>query len=154
MNGLMYTSSFSATTQTGSRDLFDVIVATPDIFILHSVRIGQRNLEGDAFAEMLEISIARAAAVGAGTANTPRPHMVGAPAASSTVVTNAALAASPTTLLFDTFNVQAGWLYLPTPEERIVVTGTATDDVLVVTVEAPAATTEWSGSMTFEEILG
>ena len=154
MNGLMYTSSFTATTQTGSRDLFDVIVATPDIFILHSVRIGQRGLEGDALAEMLEIKIQRAAAVGAGTANTPRPHMLGSPVASSTVVTNAALAAAPTAIITDVFNLQAGWLYLPTPEERIVVTGTATDDVLVVTIEAPAATTEWSGSMTFEEILG
>jgi len=154
MNGLMYSASFTAATQAGSRDLFALTVASGDFVIIHSARIGQRALEGDASAEMLEILIQRAATAGAGTANTPAPHMVGAPAASSTVVTNAALAASPTPVITDVFNLQAGWLYLPTPEERIVVSALTTDDVLVVTVEAPAGTTEWSGTMTFEEILG
>ncbi len=154
MTGLMYTASFSAASQAGSRDLFNIIVPSPDMVILHSIRLGQRALEGDADAEMLEVSIARSAAPGAGTANTPSPHMNGAPAASSTVVTNATPGTPTVTILFDVFNLQAGWLYLPTPEERLVISSLAAQDTLLITVESPSVALEWSGSMTFEEILG
>ncbi len=154
MNGLMYTSTGLAAALATARDLFALTGTAENMVVIHSVRIGQTSEEGDASAQMLQVKIMRSAAAGAGTANTPVPHMLGAPAASSTIVTDAAVATPTVTLINDAFNLQAGWLYLPTPEERIVVSGTAANDVIVVNVASPASTPNFEYSLTFEEILG
>jgi hypothetical protein len=156
MQGLMYTARFSSTESLAQDFLTLGPVLTPDIVIVHSVRIGQSTLAGDASAEMAEIQLARAAAIGSGGASvTPEAHMVGAPAASTAARTSDTTpAATPVIVLSDTFNLQAGWLYLPTPEERIVLSSTATLDVFVVTLPNAVTSAGFAGSITFEEILG
>lgn len=157
MNGLMYSASFSVTGATAIQDLFSLLVTAPDMCIVHSIRIGQENIEGDANAEMLDIGIGRASAVGTvGSAPTAIAHMNGAPAASVTVRANDTTpGAGYTSLLQDAFNLQAGWLYLPTPEERVLMSAEASNDVFICKLlSAPAGSTDLVGSITWEELLG
>jgi hypothetical protein len=53
------------------------------------------------------------------------------------------------TLLADSWNVQAGWRYLPVPEERLVL---ERDQRLVVRISAPADEITLNGTLVFEEI--
>jgi len=150
--GLMYTARFN-TAVTAAQDVFALTTVSPDMCVIHSIRLGQTSDPGDAQAEMLGVVIARVATVGSGgAAVTPQPHMIGAPSATATMRANdTTVAATPTILLSDAWNVQAGWLYLPTPEERIWCSST---NKIVVTITAPADSLSMRGSFTFEEILG
>ena len=96
------------------------------LFILEnllSIRIGQYGDAGDAEAELLPIAITRYATGGSGgSVRTPRPHVFGS-GASAVVVdsNNTTQGTTPTVILQDSFNLQAGWLYVPTPEEWITI---------------------------------
>ncbi len=157
MQGLMYTARFSST-ESLAQDLLSLTVLAPNMALLHSVRIGQNSLAGDAAAEMAEIQIARAAVIGSsGSVVTPLPHMNGAPAASPDATcrtSDTTPAASPQIILSDTFNLQAGWLYLPTPEERIQISSDAGAENLVITLPNAVTSAGFAGSMTFELFLG
>jgi hypothetical protein len=156
MQGLMYSINFSST-ESAAQDLLSLgPVVTPDIAILHSVRIGQHTLAGDSNAEMVEIEIARASALGSGGGTpTPVPHMVGAPASGIVAHTSDTTEATGRTILLsDTFNMQAGWLYLPTPEERIVISSTAGDDCIAVTLPNSVTSAGFTGTLVYEHILG
>jgi hypothetical protein len=159
MNGLMYTARFSST-ESAAQDLLTIgPVVTPNWVIIHSIRIGQHTLAADANAEMAEIQIARAAAVGSvGSVITDtdiQAHMPGAPTLTTVVRTSdTTAAASPQIILSDSFNIQAGWLYLPTPEERVQMSSTAGYDVFVCTLPNGVTESGLTGSITFEEVLG
>ncbi len=157
MNGLMYTAEFSVTGATAVQDLFSLLCSDPDMGVLHKIVIGQENIEGDVNAEMLDIAIGRAGAVGSvGSAPTPRPHMNGAPAASITCRANDTTpAATPTFIYRDSFNLQAGWIYAPTPEERYLMSAASGANVLIVKLlTAPKSATDFNGSIVWEEFLG
>lgn len=148
--GRVYSSSFNGATISAGRDLITLTTPSDTVVRLLSAFIGQSSDAGDAEAEMLTIGITRYASAGTGTANTPRPHNVGHAAAGSTVVTDAANGTTPTELLVETFNVQAGWLYSPVPEEMIWV---APSDVISIELhDAPGDALTMSGRLTFEEI--
>lgn len=117
---------------------------------------------GTATSQQLGIKIAqKASAFGTYTSTTPSPHVIGGPAsgisggtagAAATAGTDASAegAGTVTTIIADSFNNLNGWLWVPTPEERIVVpTDTA---VILKIIGTPTSLTNWSAGMTFREI--
>ena len=152
--GRMYTASVVGVAATAAQDFFAFTAAADMCVIVHSVRISQTTEFGDAAAEMLDVSLTRYATIGSiGSTPVARPHNVGDVASSLTAIhaNDTTQGATPTVLLADSFNVQAGWLYVPTPEERMVVSPSG---VFAVEVSAPADSVTFSGSITFEEIGG
>lgn len=157
MQGHVYTAAFGGVSVTAIQDLFELAAAAGVPVEILSIRIGQSSDAGDAEAEMLRVQISRVnptvTSGSLGTTLTPEQHSAASPAASTVVeANNTTQATSSTTIdpiVEDTFNVQAGWLYMPTPEERILIEGGAT-----VVVELPVAPNDaltMSGSITFME---
>ena len=112
--------------------------------------------------DQLGVMIAqKASAFGTYTSTTPTPHFVGGPAsaivggtagAEATAGTDASAegAGTVTPIIYDGFNNLNGWLWVPTPEERIIVpTDTA---VILKIVGTPAALGNWSAGITYEEL--
>lgn len=154
MQGHVYTASFTAVAVTVIQDLFQLLASASTPIIIHSVRIGQSSDAGDAQAEMLQIQLSRSTMAvdgSGGTTPTPVPHSVDSPAANTVAEANNTTQTTVTTVIIsDTFNVQAGWLYLPTPEERIIIQ--SGDGLAVELPAAPDDAITMSGSVTFEEI--
>ena len=152
--GIVYTASGTVTLSViGEFISLEADATNP--YVIHSCRIGQFSDAGDADAEMLEVRVVRyTGAQGAtgGIAGDETPHEVGMPA--SGVVSHigsTTLSATTTTIMEDSFNVQAGWLYLPTPEERIWVTAGA--GIAFVCVAAPNDIITITASCTYEELI-
>ena len=155
MQGHVYYASFFTAAVTALQDLFQLAPTTNPI-IVHSIRIGQSSDEGDAQAEMLQVQISRTTLTvngSGGTVLTPVAASPGSPAATTVVEANNTTQSTVTTeILEDTFNVQAGWLYLPTPEERIIVLASATTGLVVELPVGPSDPLDMTGTIVFEEI--
>lgn len=151
MSGRIFTISFDSVAVSVAQDLFALQPPADHMIELISARIGQSDIEGDANAEMLPITIGRAAVIGSGGSTpVPRPHNAGAAAATGVYHANDDTpAASQTVVLADCWNLQGGWLYVPTPEERIWLSTVTTADILTINSGAPLASTTMSGSLTF-----
>ena len=150
--GLTYSAEFSGSAQTLARDIFEITAPSDAVVRILSCRIGQSTDEADAEAEMLLVQIQRYTSTdGDGSSITPRPHHVGYPAAGSTVRGPGTEGVTKTDLLSEPFNVQAGWLYQPTPEEWFYLSPSGK---LAIFVEAPADSLTYHGTLTFEEIGG
>jgi hypothetical protein len=103
----------------------------------------------------------KASAFGTFTACTPTPHVVGGAASGLTGSTSVAAASAGTDasaegggtvtpIIYDAFNILNGYLWVPTPEERILVPlDTA---IILKLVGTPGTLTGWSGGMTYEEV--
>jgi hypothetical protein len=105
-------------------DILEIGTTATQIVIIHSAFVGQSSDAGDAQAEMSQIQINRYATSGSGggTALVPRPHHIGDPAFGGSIDDfNSTQGGTATLISEETFNVQAGWYYTPTPEERIIV---------------------------------
>jgi len=103
----------------------------------------------------------QASAFGTYTSTTPTPHFVNGPA--STIVggtagaegtagtdSSANAAGTRTAIIYDGFNNLNGWLWVPTPEERLIV---PTDTAVVLKMIGTATTlTGWSAGITYEEL--
>lgn len=150
------------------------IVADATLVIVHSASaIGTRgsNLEilragvgqnGTATSQQLGIMIAqKASAFGTYTSTTPANHRIGGPAsgisggtagAAATAGTDASAegAGTVTPIIQDGFNNLTGWLWVPTPEERIVLTPDTA--VILKIVGTPTTLTNWSAYLTFLEL--
>lgn len=154
MTGHIYTASFSAVTVTLLQDLFQLLASTTVPIIIHEVRIGQSSDAGDSQAEMLAIRLSRSDMTingSGGTTATPALHSPGSSAAATVAeVNNTTLSTVQTIIISDDFNVQAGFLYIPTPETRIVIL--PTEGFIVNLPVGPADPLTMSGSCTFEEI--
>jgi len=153
--GRVYTASFGGVSVTGIQDLFEINAPSDSIVKIHSITVGQNTDYGDSEAEGLRVQISRAptASGSGGSTPTARPHNEGDAAFGGTVETNNTTQATGTVVIYeDTFNVQAGWAYRPTPEEMIIISPGGR-----LVVELPVAPTDsltMSGSITFEEIGG
>lgn len=153
-SGLVYASVFGGIAVTAVQDLFQLTAPADAAVILLSVRLSQSSDAGDLAAEMLRVEIARATTGGSGgTAITEEPLQAGFPAAGSAVVRQQTTVATGLTILVeDGWNIQAGWLYQPPPEERIVVSPSG---IIVVSLPlAPADSLTMSGTITWAEIGG
>jgi hypothetical protein len=103
----------------------------------------------------------QATAFGTFTATTPVPHVLGGAAsgiaggtaqAAATAGTDSSAnaAGAKTPIITDGFNNLTGWLWVPTPEERIIV---PVDTCIVLAMIGTAtALNNWSAGITFEEL--
>jgi hypothetical protein len=103
----------------------------------------------------------KASAFSTMTATTPAPTILGAVASAITGSTTGAAsscgtdsssngAGTFTVLGQDTFNNLNGWLWIPTPEERIIV---SIDQTFVLAMVGTATTlTNWNATLTFREV--
>lgn len=155
--GRIYTAQVNGVSVTAAQDIFEVISTSTQVITIHSCFIGQESDEGDAQAEMLGVLVKRASGsyntgTTGSTTPTPAPHRFIDGTFGGTVRANATGQASAgsgalTTILAETWNVQAGWYYTPTPEERIVLNPS---QALVVSIPAPTDVITLSARITFE----
>lgn len=155
--GRFYSASFSAVAVSAAVDVFEVLAATGKPFVLHEIVIAQSSDYGDAQAEGLSVLIKRATGSytsgSGGSTATPARHLTNDAAAGPTVETNNTTQASAgsgalTTVRAEAFNVQAGYQYLPPPEQRILFLPA---EALVVSITAPADAVTLSGTVVIEE---
>jgi hypothetical protein len=112
--------------------------------------------------EQLGVQIcSQVTAFGTFTATTPAAHYLGGAASGITGGTAQAAATSGTdasanaagtkvTIIADSFNNLNGWLYVPVPEERILVINGQT--ITLAMVGTATALGNWTAGMTFEEL--
>lgn len=102
----------------------------------------------------------KASAFGTYTSTTPTPHFIGGrvsgiaggtSGAEGTAGTDAASegAGTVTPIIYDGFNNLNGWLWVPTPEERIRIPSDTA--IILKIVGTPATLTNWSAGITYEE---
>ncbi len=112
--------------------------------------------------EQLAIQLAlQASAFGTFTSTAPVPHVLGGAAsgiaggttgaaATSGTDASANAAGTKTPVISDTFNNLNGWLWVPTPEERIIVPVDTT--VVLAMIGTATALGNWHAGITFEEL--
>lgn len=104
----------------------------------------------------------KASAFGTYTAATPNPHWLSGPASAITggtagaagtagVDASAEGAGAVTGLIMDGFNNVGGWLWVPTPEERIIL---GPDKAIVLKLSGtPGTLTGWCAGITYEQLI-
>jgi hypothetical protein len=150
------------------------IIASSEMVTIHTAAaIGTRasnirllrawaGQHGTTTSQMLGIMIAvQASAFGTFTSTTPTPHVAGGAAsgiaggtaqaaATSGTDSSANAGGTKTPIIYDAFNNLSGWLWVPTPEERIIVPA---DVCVVLAMVGTAATlTNWEAGITYEEL--
>lgn len=150
------------------------IIASSDLVIIHTdstLATAGSNIEilrawcsqnATETSEQLGIMLAlQASAFGTYTSTTPTPHFVGGKisgivggttGAEGTAGTDASAnaAGTKTPIIYDGFNNLNGWLWVPTPEERIVI---PSDTAIVLAMVGTATTlTNWNAGITFREL--
>lgn len=150
----LYAVTFAAVSVTAAQDLFELTPADDKPIKIHEIRVGQYSDAKDAEDELLSIQIIRGftASGSGGSAATPAPlSTIDTAAGCAAEVNNTTVAntGSTTTLIADSFNVRAGWLYVPTPECRIGCSQANT--TIVVRITAPADAVTMNGTLVFEE---
>lgn len=150
--GRVYTASVSEVAVSAAQDLFEITAPATGMVRILSARWGQSSDAGDAAAELLPFNITRYASTGSGGSTpTPVPHSVGHAATGVTVeANNTTQGTTPTVLMSDAWNVQAGYLYQPPPEEQILVPPSGL--IAIEFPSAPADAITISASVTFEEL--
>lgn len=157
--GAIYSAEVDTAGTTVAIDFFELLAPSDAVVIIHEIRISQSTEFADAQAEQLEILVKRvvgAPTSGSGGATpTEQPFEFGSPAAGVVVEagnTTKLTGGTQANLIREGFNVQIGWLYIPPPELRIVL---SPDQRLVVElVDAPADAIDLHGVITWEEIGG
>ena len=150
----------SAVAVTLAQDFFEVLSATGKPFWLHSFNIAQKTDYGDAAAEGLDVLIKRGIGNTSGSAGTTLAGSAAGkqstndanagPTAEFNNTTQAvAGGGSLTTLFADCFNIQAGYTYLPIPEDRFLFLAA---EACIVSISAPTDSLTMSGTITIEEL--
>lgn len=155
-SGPVYTAPFSAQSlSTNAQDLWCLTAGSSSRVVVREIRLGQYTEFGDAQAELLSLQLMTGStAPSSGAAIVPinvRTH-AGAPIATSSVVgpsTTLASTASATLRFADVWNVAAGLLYAPLPEDRIVV---EPSQALVLRMSAPNDAMTVNGTLVFQEV--
>jgi hypothetical protein len=161
-------STYSVTMQN------QTIIASSDLVIIHTdstLATAGSNIEilrawcsqnATETSEQLGIMLAlQASAFGTYTATTPTPHFIGGKISGITGATTGAegtagtdasanAAGTKTPIIYDGFNNLNGWLWVPTPEERIVIPA---DTAIVLAMVGTATTlTNWNAGITYKEL--
>lgn len=153
--GRMYTAVFSAVAVTVQQDFFELNAPAAKPVILHAIFLSQSTEVGDAAEEMLQVLIKRGATTSGsgGTAPTAVPLEANDVAFGGTVEVNNTTKATAGTIVVlhsENFNERAGWVYMPTPEMRPILTGGGRLTVELATTPADSVT--MNGTIYFEEI--
>lgn len=156
-NGRRYSVEFAAVAVTAVQDLITILAGTaPGSILLHEARLAQQN---GVTSQNLNVSIKRLPATvtpgSGGSTPTPQALVPGDAAATATAHVNdtsrSTTGGTAATLVADAFNTINGWMYLPAPEDRILVQRT---QALVLSLDtAPSASMNISGSLVFEELF-
>ncbi len=156
--GRIYSVEFEGVAVTAVQDFFALKPATDKPIKIHAIHLSQSSDVGDAAEEMLRVKIIRGAStIGSGGTNpTPRPLDSGDAACGITTncrVNDTTKASGGTQLDMhsEAFNIRTGWVYLPTPEDRIRCS--ASDGFIVLSLmNAPNDELTMSGTLIFEEV--
>jgi hypothetical protein len=150
----MYSLQFNNVAVTAAQDFFELVAASNKPIRVHSIFISQTSDLGDAAEEILRVLLIRGHTTSGSGGSTPSaiPMRAGTAATATAFEANnttAATGGSPVTLHADSFNIRAGWVYVPTPEARIEVAGG--ERFVVNLPSAPADSLTMSGTLIFEE---
>lgn len=151
--GRFYAIKHEAIAVAGAITIIQLKAGPASICKIHRVMISQT---GSTTSAMVRIQILRKSAAATVTSYTPLLLDAGDGAAksvggtSATGITASAEGTNSDILISDTFNALTGWLYLPVPEERIIVSA---GGFLGVTFPANPALTI-TATLIFEEIGG
>lgn len=160
----VFTATFSAIAVTAAQDVFELVAPANARVRVRKIFIGQYSDAGDAAAEMLSVQVIRdyTVAGSGGAAVTPANLQPWSRAAGASVARNNTTVANtgtPLVLIAETFNVQAGWLWAPSPpdprhrpsydDEYIYLEAGSR---LVVRITAPVDSITMNGTLVFEEI--
>ena len=146
----MYAISRDGQAVTTSNEVWKVTAPASAVVVLHSAFLGQYSDAGDASAEMLRVRIYRTDSNTTGTSGySNRPFSSGDAVFGGTNTVSSTVSTSPRILIRESFNVQAGWYYTPTPEERITV---SPGQKLAIYMGAPADSVTMSFRAVIEEI--
>ena len=149
--GLMYAAVFEEVAVSAIQDLFEIVAPATGSVIIHGCYISQSVSETS---EQLPILVHRASTSGSGGSTpTPSPLQVGGAAAESTVEANNTTQGTEGAFIHaESFNVLNGWVWMPTPECRPVLSPSGR---LVIELQtAPAAALTMNGVLLFEEVGG
>jgi hypothetical protein len=96
------------------------------------------------------------------TSATPTPHLLGetsrivggtaGAAGTAGIDASAEGGGAKTVILADGFNNLNGWLYIPTPEERIAIRASASSGFGMRLASTPTTLSEWHFSVTYREL--
>lgn len=153
----MYVVTFEGVAVVAAQDFFELSPADDKPLLVHGVYLSQSSDVSDVAEEMLRVTIKRghttSGSGGSAATPAPLPSSAGAAAGFAAEINNTTPASAGTavTLHADTFNVRAGWAYIPTPEARPGASQANT--TLVVRLEAaPADSLTMSGTIVVEEL--
>lgn len=162
MQGRIYTVSFDNVAVTVAQDFFELNPAADKPIRIIGVVVGQTNRVGDANEDMLRWSIVRMTGAtltsgSGGSAPTPAAVNFGDGAAGFTAeannTTQATTSGTTTTCHADCFNTRVGLQYFPIPEMQVNGIDSGGNGVLLVRLlEAPSASTTFSGTVYVEEL--
>src|SRR5580658_68838 len=146
------------TAVTAAQDLMEIAPSAGRPVEILSVRIGQNNRSQDAEDAMQRVQILRGHTTTGSGGSSETPAALTSPSDGATCgATCAAFNTTPAsggtavTLVEDCFDVRAGWLYVPTPDERPQAPVT-TNRIVVTLPDAPSASTNFSITVNFREI--
>jgi len=111
---------FEAVAVAAIQDLFEIVAGPNMVVVIHECRISQESDAGDAQDEILRVTWTRGYTTSGsgGAALNANPLDSGDIADEATVEANnttQAVNGAPLVLYAETFNVRAGWAYIPTP---------------------------------------
>ena len=162
--GAIYSVVMSNQTIIASSEMVTITAASAITSRAHTIRILRAWCAQTAteVSEQLGIQLCQqVTAFGTFTGTTPTPHMIGGnasgiaagtaqAAATSGTDASANAAGAKTAIITDGFNNLNGWLWVPTPEERIFVTAGLT--ISLAMIGTATALGNWSAGITFEEM--
>lgn len=157
--GRIYSVPFSAVAVSAAQDLWEILVPSDAVLILHSVIITQSSDAKDEEEELLRVTIKRITGSPTsgsnGSSATPTKRSSGDSAAGVTAEINntTRLSGGTAEIIHDeAFNIRSGFYYIPTPEQRPEI---SPGNYLLVGLEtAPGDALTMSGTLVFEELGG
>jgi len=152
--GRMYAVVFEEVAVTAVQDFFEINAPADSAVVLHSCVITQSSDFGDAASEMLSVLIHRGSTSGSGGSTpTPTPLSLGDAAfGGTTEANNTAQSTEGTFLWAESFNIQVGLHYFPTPDMQIVIS--PSDRLIIELQTAPTDSLTMSGVAIIEELGG
>lgn len=149
--GRMYSATFEEVSVTAVQDLFEINAPSDAVVVVHSLVLSQSS---DTDSEQLNILVHRGSTSGSGGSTpTASPLAVGDAAFGGTVeVNNTSQSTEGVILHSDCWNVLNGYVWIPTPECRPVISPSGR--LIIELQTAPADALTMSGTVYFEEIGG
>lgn len=152
--GRMYSAQYNNVNVTAQQDLFEIATPATAAVIIHGVVLAQTTEVGDAQEEGLSILFKRGqTSTGSGGTTVTAAQLFESAASASTVKANNTTKASGGTIVTlhaDAWNVRSQFLWIPTPEMRIVIPPSSRFTVELATIPADSIT--MNGTLYFEAL--